>query len=446
MKTAIRLAWLLALLTIGLAFSARAQTPAVSVVAGGYHTCAILVDGGIACWGYNASGQLGLGDTVNRGDAAGQMGSTLRRPFFGKSGPVRQLALGGYHTCVLDAGGEVRCWGYNGYGQLGYGHIDDLGDNPQEVYALLPPVIDGVKQIAAGAYHTCALKIGGQVLCWGYNAYGQLGAGDQQNRRDGVNNTFAVPSLGTGRKAVDIAAAGFSTCALLDNGQVKCWGFGGVGTLGYGDSRWRGYQPGEMGDALPVVDVGLGVGAIERLSAGAYHVCAASNNGFKCWGGNDFGQLGLGDINNRGDGPAEMGAALPLQGGFRWSVVAGFAHTCVPTNGTGAFLFRMKCFGQNTYGQLGLGDTVNRGDNPGEVSGNGAGLPARIDLGLRPGTTEQHNVVAMTAGHYHTCALLDTGRIKCWGYNGQGQLGLGDAVDRGTSPAQMGNALPAVDL
>jgi len=444
-----RMGWLAlpALLAMGWSLPANAQTPVVRVAAGGYHTCAILIAGNVKCWGYNAYGQLGLGDTVNRGDAPGQMGNALPAVFFPKDGAVKQLALGGYHTCVLDAAGDARCWGYNFYGQLGYGHANNLGDNPSEVWGGMPAAVIETQKIVAGDYHTCALKFGGAVWCWGYNGYGQLGTGDNQNRRNGVNNSFGIPNLGTGRKAIDIAAAGYSTCVLLDNQQVKCWGYNGVGTLGLGDTFGRGDGPGEMGDALPAVDTGFSGFPLKEIVAGRYHVCAVRANGVwpKCWGYNAFGQLGLGDTNNRGDNPGEMGTLLPLlpSGSRTWEMVGGYAHTCVPTSSGFVGRDRVKCFGYNGLGQLGVGDAVNRGDNPGEVA---FGLPPAVELGLEPGTGFHHQVLGMTAGHYHTCALLGTGNIKCWGYNALGQLGLGDSTTRGTSPGQMGEALPVVDL
>jgi len=427
-------------------FSAGAQTAAVRVAAGAYHTCAILVNGTVKCWGYNGYGQLGLGDTMNRGDAPGQMGSALPRVFFPQRGPVKQLALGYYHTCALDTEGDAYCWGYNYYGQLGYGHTNNLGDNPGEVFGGMPQVVIETQKIVAGNFHTCALKYGGAVWCWGYNGYGQLGAGDTQNRRDGVNNSFAIPNLGTGRRAIDIAAAGYSTCALLDNQTVKCWGYNGVGTLGLGDAVTRGNAPGQMGDSLPAVDVGFSGFPLKEIVAGRYHVCAvrANNSWPKCWGYNFAGQLGLGDTNSRGDNAGEMGFSLPFlpSGNETWQIAAGYGHTCVPTSSGFVGRHRIKCFGYNAYGQLGTGDSANRGDNPGELA---FGQPPAVELGLDPSGL-QHQVIGMAAGDWHTCALLGTGAIKCWGYNAFGELGLGDTTTRGTDPAQMGDALPAVDL
>ena len=97
---------------------------------------------------------------------------------------------------------------------------------------------------------------------------------------------------------------------------------------------------------------------------------------------------------------------------------------------------KVKCWGRNDFGQLGLGDTANRGDDPGEM---GDALPA-VDLGT--GRTAK----MISAGNDHTCAVLDDDSVKCWGYNGWGQLGLGDTLDRGDGPGEMGDDLDAVDL
>jgi alpha-tubulin suppressor-like RCC1 family protein len=190
-----------------------------------------------------------------------------------------------------------------------------------------------------------------------------------------------------------------------------------------------------MGDNLPAVDLGTGKTA-SAIATGNEHACALLNDGsVKCWGHNDSGQLGLGDTSYRGDGPNEMGDNLPAvdlgTGKTASAIVAGGYHTCALLNdGT------VKCWGFNIYGQLGLGDTSYRGDGPNEMWDN---LPA-INLGT--GTTAS----AIVAGLYHTCALLNDDSVKCWGYNGHGQLGLGDNMYRGDQPNEMGDNLPAVKL
>ncbi|MFM7618137.1 MAG: RCC1 domain-containing protein [Actinomycetes bacterium] len=164
------------------------------------------------------------------------------------------------------------------------------------------------------AHHTCALLDNGTVKCWGANSGGQLGLGDNQPRGyvpGQMGDTLPAVALGTGRTATQLAAGSTSMCAVLDNGTVKCWGLNYDGELGLGDTNDRGDGPGEMGDALPVVALGTGRTATQLTAVGD-HTCALLDNGtVKCWGRNDSGQLGLGATNDRGDGPGEMGDTLP---------------------------------------------------------------------------------------------------------------------------------------
>ncbi len=247
----------------------------------------------------------------------------------------------------------------------------------------------------------------------------------------------ALPAvdLGTGRTARAIATSSESTCALLDDARVKCWGANADGQLGLGDLNDRGDGPGEMGDALPALDLGTGRTAT-ALAAGSYHGCALLDTGqVKCWGENGSGELGLGDTSTRGDGAGEMGDALaPVNlgtGRTATGVTVGRTHTCALLDGD-----EVKCWGYNADGQLGLGDTEHRGDDPGEM---GDALPA-VDVGT--GRT----LVAVTTGDLYSCALLDDDTIKCWGNNANGSLGLGDTMERGSAPDQMGDDLPTVDL
>jgi len=177
-----------------------------------------------------------------------------------------------------------------------------------------PPVVT-VPAISAGGYHTCALLSSGAVKCWGYNTYGQLGLGRMNSRGDEdgeMGAALPVVDLGSGVTVTAISAGRFHTCALLSSGAVKCWGDNAYGQLGFGDMNSRGDEDGEMGAALPVVDLGSGV-TVTAISAGGYHTCALLSSGaVKCWGDNANGQLGFGDTNRRGDEDGEMGAALPV--------------------------------------------------------------------------------------------------------------------------------------
>jgi alpha-tubulin suppressor-like RCC1 family protein len=411
------------------------------LTAGQQHTCARLDDGSVKCWGSNVNGQLGLGDTQQRGDGPGELGATLPAVDLGPGRTALQLTAGYNHTCARLDDGSVKCWGLNDVGQLGLGDTQSRGDGPGEMGATLPALNLGAGrtalQLAAGSFHTCARLDDGSVKCWGRNNLGQLGLGDTQDRGGGpgqMGATLPAVNLGSGRTALQLTAGDSHTCAQLDDSSVKCWGYNFSGELGLGDTQNRGDGPGEMGATLPAVNLGPGRTALQ-LTAGS-HTCARLDDGsVKCWGFNGGGQLGLGDTQSRGDGPGEMGATLPAvnlgPGRTALQLTAGLAHTCARLDDGS-----LKCWGANFVGQLGLGDGQSRGDGPGKL---GASLPP-VDLGL--GRT----ALQLTAGGGHTCARLDDGSVKCWGANGNGQLGLGDTQSRGDGPAEMGAALPAVQL
>ena len=417
-------------------------TVAIKITAGADHTCALLDNGSVKCWGSNFSGSLGLGDQNKRGDAPGEMGDNLPAVDLGAGRTAVAIDAGTNLTCALLDNGAVKCWGDNGFGELGQGDAVDRGKIPGEMGDNLPAIDLGTGRtamaIAAGANHTCVLLDNGSVKCWGSNFSGELGQGDQTRRGDDfgeMGDNLPAVDLGAGRTAVAIAVGdvNFHSCALLDNGMVKCWGDNGFGQLGQGDTITRGDTPGEMGDNLPAIDLGTGRTAV-AIDAGGFHTCALLDNGMvKCWGG--AATQGLGDINNRGDDPGEMGDNLPAvdlgAGRTAVAIAAGGIHVCVLLDDAS-----LKCWGDNTSGKLGLGDVVDRGDGPGEMGDN---LPA-VELGT--------GRIAMTIspGFNHSCALLDDDSIKCWGENGSGQLGQGDMDNRGDDPGEMGDNLPAVDL
>jgi alpha-tubulin suppressor-like RCC1 family protein len=150
---------------------------------------------------------------------------------------------------------------------------------------------------------------------------------------------------------------------------MKCWGGNERGQLGLGDTTWRGDNNGEMGYNLPAVDLGVG-GTALAIAAGYVHTCALLSGGNQmCWGDNDLGQLGLGDTTWRGDNPDEMGYNLaPVYLGAGKSaagITANGQHTCaLLSDGS------VKCWGYNDFGQLGLGDTIRHGDNVDEMGDN----------------------------------------------------------------------------
>jgi alpha-tubulin suppressor-like RCC1 family protein len=438
----------------------RAVLSPLEVATGGDHTCARLDNGQVKCWGGNSSGNLGLGDVINRGDsgAAGHlMGDALPAVNLGAGRTAVALAAAADHTCARLDNGQVKCWGGNFAGHLGLGDVINRGDSLVAGHLMgdaLPAVNLGAGRtavaLAAGFDHTCARLDNGQVKCWGLNFSGQLGLGDAINRGDSgvaghlMGDALPAVNLGAGRTAVALVAGGNHTCARLDNGQLKCWGYNSSGQLGLGDVVNRGDSgvAGHlMGDALPAVNLGAGRTAVALAAGGAYTCVRLDNGQAKCWGFNLFGQLGLGDVVNRGDSGAAghlMGDSLPAvnlgAGRTAVALAAAGGHTCARLDNG-----QLKCWGYNGFGNLGLGDTVNRGDSGAAGHLMGDALPA-VNLGM--GRT----AVALAAGGFHTCARLDNGQLKCWGYNGFGNLGLGDTVNRGDLVLGMGDMLLPVDL
>ena len=365
---------------------------ATAISAGALHTCALLDDGTVKCWGWNDKGQLGLGNTEDQGDDPGEMGDALLPVELGTGRTATAISVAGKTSCARLDNGTVKCWGENHVGQLGLGDTDNRGDQQDEMGDELPAVELGTGRtaaaISAGDWHQCALLDNATVKCWGVNDVGQLGLGNTTPHGD-VAGTMgdALPTvdLGTGRTATAISAGPYShSCALLDNGTVKCWGRNDSGQLGLGAPGSRGNNPDEMGDDLPAVDLGTGRTAT-AISAGDANTCVLLDDAtVKCWGWNNTGELGLGDTVARGGGAGEMGDALPAvdlgTGRTATAVTMGSIHTCaVLDNGT------VKCWGQNYAGMLGVGDTATRGDGPNEM---GDRLPVATildaDAVLRP--------------------------------------------------------------
>jgi alpha-tubulin suppressor-like RCC1 family protein len=329
----------------------------LAVSAGVFHACALTSRGTVMCWGSNDFGQLGDGTTtshLNPTDVGGLVSK------------VTGLSAGACHTCALTLGGAVKCWGSNAFGQLGDGTTIDR-QNPVDVTGLT----SGVIAISAGGSHTCALTDSGVVKCWGRNADGELGDGTVRDRQTPVD----VRAMASGVSA--ISSGGCHTCALTRQGDVKCWVWNYFGQLGEGTTA----------DQVAPVDVIRLAGGVMALSSGAYHTCALMKTGeVKCWGLNFASQLGDGTVRTS-PSPVSVGGLSDRVA----MISAGGIHTCALT-GRG----RVKCWGDNSAGQLGDGIMENR-RNPVDVSGLESG------------------VVALSASGDHTCALTSEGDVKCWG-------------------------------
>jgi alpha-tubulin suppressor-like RCC1 family protein len=323
---------------------------------------------------------LGDGSTADRLTAVNVSGLT--------SG-VAAMALGDFHTCALTTTGGAKCWGKNVDGELGDG-LTDSRAVPGDVATLS----SGVAALAAGSYHTCALTTAGGVKCWGYNFDGQLGDGSFTSRLTPVN----VPGLTGAPNVVSTAIKGGErfTCALTSTGAVKCWGNNGSGQLGNGRTS--------AGESFASTVLGLSPGT-QNIAAGAYHTCSlTAAGGVKCWGDNSSGQLGDNSTSSRSTPVGVTGLTSGVA-----ALAGGLFHTCALTTAGG-----VKCWGNNGLGQLGDSTITNRA-----IAADVAGLVS--------------GVVAVTAGNYHTCALTTLGGVKCWGYNGTGQLGDGTTTIRLTA-------------
>lgn len=370
-----------------------------------------------------------------RGDRPGTMGGDLP-PIDLAGASSTELAVGGGHTCaLLSSDRSLVCWGGNGFGQLGYGDLDDRPGGPGTLVRN-DTVVDVGEALHLSAFgqHTCVLLSSGNLTCWGSNSEGQLGLED---RALAVSTPGRILNFGSGRTAIRVVAGSEHTCALLDDSSARCWGRNSFGQLGYGDVLRRG-QDGTMGDALPAIDLGPD-SDVEDLALGDASTCALLKSGaVKCWGLGLDGRLGYGDLRSRGHEPGTMGANLPaLDLGTNLlasSLTSGAVFVCAVLKGSTSG--GVKCWGNNEDGTLGQGDRVSRGTSPSTIGDN---LPF-VDLGVG------RSPVDLAAGHRHVCARWDDSSVKCWGSNADGQLGYEDTKDRGQEPLDMGDMLPLVAL
>jgi uncharacterized protein YjdB len=341
------------------------------ISAGYFHTCVLLQDGAVKCWGFNGYGQLGQGDTLVRGGLPNQMGDAL--PPVDLGGPAKAVVAGDYHTCAILLDGRVKCWGIGGF--LGLGDNDHRGDQPNELGVQLPAVDLGTgrtaKRIFAGYLATCAILDDDTTKCWGLNnQFGGMGFAPVANASQQVFGDFpgemgdALPVVTfNGLGASTLNLSGESGCARLTDGAAKCFGYNkSTGALGLGDreSYWKN------SDNKPVLDFGANR-TVKAIATGFENACAIlDDDGLKCWGRGGEGALGYGDTTTRGDDPGEMGDVLPYvdlgSGRTAKRLAVGDRFACAVLDND-----RIKCWGDNTYGQLGLGDNQTRGNQPGQM-------------------------------------------------------------------------------
>ena len=351
---------------------------ATSVATGREHSCARLISEQVECWGANQYGQLGDG-TNERANVP-----TIIDNLF----DVSDVTTGEFHSCALQNTGRIRCWGANIFGQLGDGtHIGS--DVPK-----LVSEIESATTVSAGSTHSCAVLINGTIRCWGSNRLGALGNGSSD---EGVSTTpVGVRDIASAKKvAVGLA----HSCALLDDGQVHCWGSNALGKLGIGSDAAKSNYPRPVIGISDAVDVAVGI----------LHSCAVLASGkIKCWGAGEYGELGNGGA---GAGFYENSPVVVSGISDATAVSLGLFSSCARLASG-----RAACWGINNFGQLGLGNTQS------------SSIPISV-------LTVDNNLNSISVGFYTTCSTHSNGTIRCWGRNDTGQLGIGLGVpDEVTRP------------
>ena len=335
------------------------------------HTCAVS-DGNVYCWGNNSDGQLGTGTTDD---------SRIPIQVPGLPSSITEVSATGYFTCALSGAGEVFCWGNNDLGQLGDGTRESRLSPVRSVSAL-----SDVVRISAGGESACALHVAGTVSCWGRGTGGALGNGGLSDSLTPVNVINIEGVLG-------IEGSGGHYCVRTELGSVSCWGWSRYEQLGV---VYDG-----TAELIPTAVSPLGLSGVVQASAGGRHTCIRNATSIACWGWNMFGQLGNGGSGPDTHTPVVVGG-LPDPPS---DISAGGSHTCALLESEDVY-----CWGGNAKGQLGAGDRMERG------------MPTRVSGFTSP-------VVQLSAGDFHTCALLSTGDVACWGGNIDGQLGNGTIED-----------------
>lgn len=300
---------------------------AVSV---GTSACALISDGSVKCWGSNFYGELGNGTTTDSATPVTVVGIT----------DATAIAVRTAAACARLSGGSVKCWGH---------HFSAQGGMPED-YSPTPWTVPGLSDastIGAGDFNTCAVVTGGAIECWGNDVSDGQGGSTWS-----WNDPIAVPGISGATLATD---GNGHSCARLPGGVMKCWGHGYQGQLGDGtggDGQW-------INPVWTPVSV-VGMTGARVITAGSAHTCAITEGGTaKCWGRNDFGQVGNGTVGypypNTPSSVVGLTNAIALE--------AGTLHTCAVVPGA------IMCWGSNSHGQLGTGSVGGFSTTPVAVVG-----------------------------------------------------------------------------
>ena len=317
--------------------TSNAGPAATSVAVGSGHTCVALSGGTVWCWGYNVDGELGNGNNTNS-DVPVSVSSVTNVMAVTVGGVYESVNLSPdfpvAHSCAVLSGGTIQCWGCNDQGQL--------GNNTTTNSSAPVTVVDITNAVAvtAGGLHSCAMLSGGTIQCWGCNDQGQLGNNTTTDSSAPVT-VFGITN------AVAVAAGAVATCAVLSGGTIQCWGLALV--LG-NDATTSSTTPVTVSSITNAISV----------SIGEAHACAVLSDGsVMCWGSGhpNFGQLGNG-TNTNGSVPVTVSG---ITGAV--AVAAGYSYACAVLSGG-----TIRCWGYNADGELGNGTTTN---SPVPVTVNG---------------------------------------------------------------------------
>jgi alpha-tubulin suppressor-like RCC1 family protein len=410
-------------------------TSGVADIAVGYdHACALLTGGGMKCWGDNADGELGNGDSPNDSDVPVDV--------TGLTSEVASVYAGANVTCASKSGGAIKCWGNSSYDNFGVrtgdisvpqdylsfqssevahvavsenagkgpncilfnsGRIQCVGriltnhsvlgngipnnGNGNPIEATWAYQKSGFSQISSKQFFTCAVLSDSTGRCWGKTS------ADGRTGQDNSIANYSSPTTITGLSdsLTKISAGNRSACALTTAGGVKCWGEGSKGELGNGGTADSVTAVQVTGLTSNVLDVEVGNGQ----GGGGFACALLSGGGVKCWGDGEWSGMGNGTNTVVNSTPVDVTISDVTQIG-----VGGW-HACALTTSGG-----VKCWGYNNSGPLGDGSNADRN------------LPVDVN-GLTSG------VAKIATAYETTCALLDSGSVKCWGGNAGSQLGDG---------------------
>jgi alpha-tubulin suppressor-like RCC1 family protein len=320
--------------SLGISFRNRGDVSGISsstqITAGSSHTCALLENKTVKCWGLNSNGQLG---NAFGAETPGESGIPV--DVLGISNAT-QITAGNSHTCALLEDKSIKCWGLGSSGQLGTGVVSSTYREVTPVNSVVN--ISSATQVDAGGSHTCALLEDKTIKCWGLGSSGQLGTGVGVLVGGSPYRAISPVIVVNISNATQVDAGGSHTCALLEDKTIKCWGLGSSGQLG------TGFIVGSTYKKISPVSV-AGISSATQITTGLSHTCARlEDKAIKCWGNGGLGQLGNGSIQS---------SATPI--GVTWlsninQMIAGSTHTCAILEDS-----TIRCWGQGSSGQLGDG-------------------------------------------------------------------------------------------